>query len=120
MTQLEINKQKAKQLLSSEKFLKIEQHIESFPISNSKKASIWRDFLNGQIILGMFIQPEDITETQLSKIDEDIKERGVQAILDILSNHKMLSKNLSQLLRKKYNSELLEAKQIIHKQKFYS
>lgn len=119
MTKLEINKEKAKQLLSEDKFTKLDEHIESFPISQSKKASIWQDFLNGRIMLNMFIEPEDYDTQKLHEIDEDIKTRGSEAILDILSNHKMIPQNLTKLLRKKYAAELLEVKEVIHKRKYY-
>ena len=58
------------------------------------------------------------TQEEIDRIDEDIKSRGHQAILDILDKQMMLPANLKEHLRKKYTKELVEAKEIIHKKKY--
>ncbi len=118
MTKLKATKEKAKSLLDSEKFEKINNHIESIPISGTKKAAIWEEFLSGKMMLDIWIEPNDISDDELLKIDEDIKNRGYLAIVSILDNQMMISKNLKHHLRKKYTKELVEAKELIHKRKF--
>jgi len=117
-TRLEVAKEKAKSLLTPDKFEAIEKHINSFPVPGTKKADIWEGFLKGEMVLNTWVEPKDISETELSKIDEDIKERGTEAILAILNKQAMLPKNLRYHLRKKYLKELLEAKEVIHKKKY--
>lgn len=118
MTKLELAKEKAKSLLDNDKFEKINSHIESIPISGTKKASLWEEFLSGKMILNTWVEPDDISDDEISKIDEDIKSRGYLAIVNILDNKVMLPKNLKDHLRRKYTKELVEAKELIHKRKY--
>ena len=119
MTKLETAKTKAKSLLSEDKFDKIDEYINSIPISGTKKAQVWEDFLSGKMILNTWIEPTNLTPEELAKIDEDIKSRGSDAIINILDEQKMIPKNLKEHLRKKYTKELVEAKDIIHKKKYF-
>jgi hypothetical protein len=118
MTKLQTAREKAKEILSSDKFEQIDNHIESIGVSGTKKAQIWEDFLSGKMILDTWVEPTNLSDEELSKIDEDIKLRGKDAILDILNRQMMIPENLKVHLRRKYNKELVEAKEIIHKKKY--
>ena len=118
MTRLEIAKEKAKGLLSEEKFEQIDKYINSIPVAGTKKADLWENFLKGEMVLNTWVEPEPLTSEELTKIDDDIKERGVEAVLQIIDNQRMLPKNLKEHLRKKYSKELSEVKEIIHKRKY--
>ena len=118
MTKLQTAREKAKEILSSDKFEQIDNHIESIGVSGTKKAQIWEDFLSGKMILDTWVEPTNLSDEELSKIDEDIKLRGKDAILDILNRQMMSPENLKVHLRRKYNKELVEAKEIIHKKKY--
>lgn len=118
MTKLETAKEKAKSLLDNDKFEKINNHIESVPVSGTKKAALWEEFLNGKMILNTWVEPTNLSDEEISRIDKDIKSRGYLAILDILDNQIMIPENLVELLRKKYTKELVEAKESIHKRKY--
>ena len=119
MSKLEIAKEKAKEVLSTDTFEQIDNHINSIGVSGPKMAKIWEDFLSGKMILNTWVEPTNLSDEELSKIDEDIKSRGTDAILDILDKQMMIPKNLKTHLRKKYNKELVEAKEIIHKKKYF-
>ena len=119
MSKLEIAKEKAKEVLSTDTFEQIDNHINSIGVSGTKMAKIWEDFLSGKMILNTWIEPGNLSDEELSKIDEDIKSRGSEAIIDILDKQMMIPKNLKVHLRKKYNKELVEAKEIIHKKKYF-
>jgi hypothetical protein len=110
MTKLQTAREKAKEILSSDKFEQIDNHIESIGVSGTKKAQIWEDFLSGKMILDTWVEPTNLSDEELSKIDEDIKLRGKDAILDILNRQMMIPENLKVHLRRKYNKELVEAK----------
>ncbi len=118
MNRLETAKNIAKEKIGDQKFLKIDKYINSLGVSGSKKTKLWEDFLNGKMLMNTWIDPSDLSSEQLSKIDEDIKTRGTEAILDILDQQAMIPDNLKKHLRKKYLKELLEAKEIIHKKKY--
>lgn len=118
MSRLETAKNLAKEKLEASQFLKIDKYVNSIGVSGTKKAKLWEDFLNGKMIMNTWIDPSDLSSEQLSKIDEDIKTRGTEAILDILDQQIMIPDNLKKHLRKKYLKELLEAKEIIHKKKY--
>lgn len=118
MTKLETAKEKAKSLLDNDKFEKIDNHIESIPVSGTKKAALWEEFLSGKMILNTWVEPTNLSDEEISKVDEDIKSRGYLAILDILDTQIMIPKNLKDHLRKKYTKELVEAKELIHKRKY--
>lgn len=118
MNKLEILKEKARSIIPADKFESIDKWINSHPISNYKKAAMWKNFLSGEMMLDTWVEPEYLSDKEISKIEEDIKERGTDAILDIIDNQRMLPKNLKDLLRKKYSKELSEVKEIIHKRKY--
>lgn len=118
MSRLEIAREKAKGLLSENKFEQIDKYINSVPVKGTKKADLWENFLNGEMILNTWVEPTNCSDEELSKIDSDIKERGTDAILDILDKQMMLPENLRKHLRKNYLKELLEAKEIVHKRKY--
>ena len=118
MTRLETAKQKAKGLLSEGKFEQIDKYINSIPVPGTKKADLWENFLKGEMILNTWVEPDQISDEELLKIDNDIKERGKEAILQIIDNQRMLPKNLKEHLRRKYSKELSEVKEIIHKRKY--
>jgi hypothetical protein len=119
-TRLEAAKEKAKSMLKPDKFEAIDKHINSIPVPGTKKADLWENILKGEMILNTWIEPTNCSEEELSKIDIDIKERGTDAILDILDKQMMLPENLKKHLRKNYLKELLEAKEIVHKRKYSS
>lgn len=118
MSKLKVAKEKAKSLLDNDKFEKINSYIESIPISGTKKASLWEEFLSGKMILNTWVEPNDMSDEEISKIDEDIKNRGYLAILSILDNQMMIPENLKDHLRRRYTKELVEAKELIHKRKY--
>ena len=118
MTRLETAKQKAKGLLSESKFEEIDKYINSIPVPGTKKADLWENFLKGEMILNTWVEPTMLSNEELLKIDNDIKERGTEAILEIIDNQRMLPKNLKEHLRRKYSKELSEVKEIIHKRKY--
>ena len=118
MTRLEVAKEKAKSLISADKFEQIDKHINSFPIPGTKKADLWENFLKGEMVLNTWVEPTNCSDEELTKIDNDIKERGVEAVLQIIDNQRMLPKNLKEHLRKKYSKELSEVKEIVHKRKY--
>ena len=117
-SRLEVAREKVKGLLKHEKFEQIDKHISSLPVSGSKKADIWENFLKGEMVLDTWLEPESLSSEELSKVDDYIKERGTEAILDILDRHMMIPENLRVHLRKKYSKELSEVKEIIHKRKY--
>ena len=119
MSKLEVAKQKAKEKLTEDQFKLIDLHISTSGVSGTKQASLWEDFLSGKMILNTWVEPDNLTDEELSKIDEDIRLRGTDAILDILDKQMMIPENLKTHLRKKYNKELVEAKEIIHKAKYF-
>lgn len=118
MSRLENARQAAKEKLTESKFQEIDKYINSLGLPGTKKAKIWEDYLVGKMVMNTWIEPSDLSSEQLSKIDEDIKSRGTEAILDILDRQMMIPDNLKSHLRKKYLKELLEAKEIIHKKKY--
>lgn len=117
-SRLEIAREKAKSLLSGSKFEQIDKYINSIPVKGTKKADLWENFLKGEMVLNTWIEPTNCSDEELSKIDNDIKERGTEAILEILDNHMMIPENLRTHLRRKYSKELSELKEIIHKRKY--
>jgi len=118
MTRLEAAKEKAKGLLSEDKFEQIDKYINSIPVPGTKKADLWENFLKGEMILDTWVEPTMLSDEELLKIDNDIKERGVVAVLEIIDNQRMLPSNLKDHLRRKYAKELSEVKEIIHKRKY--
>jgi hypothetical protein len=118
MTRLEAAKEKAKGLLSEDKFEQIDKYINSIPLPGTKKADLWENFLKGEMILNTWVEPTMLSNEELLKIDNDIKERGVVAILEIIDHQRMLPNNLKEHLRRKYAKELSEVKEIIHKRKY--
>ena len=118
MTRLEKAKEKAKSLLTENKFEEIDKYINSIPVPSTKKADLWENFLKGEMILNTWVEPNQLSNEELLKIDIDIKERGKEAILQIIDNQRMLPSNLKEHLRKKYTKELSEVKEIIHKRKY--
>jgi len=118
MTRLEAAKEKAKGLLSEDKFEQIDKYINSIPVPGTKKADLWENFLKGEMILDTWVEPTMLSDEELLKIDNDIKERGVVAVLEIIDNQRMLPGNLKDHLRRKYAKELSEVKEIIHKRKY--
>ena len=118
MTRLETAKEKAKSLISADKFEQIDKYINSIPVPGTKKADLWENFLKGEMILNTWVEPTQLSDGELLKIDNDTKERGVEAVLEIIDNQRMLPKNLKEHLRKKYTKELSEVKEIIHKRKY--
>ena len=118
MTRLETAKEKAKSLLTENKFEEIDKYINSIPVPGTKKADLWENFLKGEMILNTWVEPTQLSNEELLKIDNDIKERGVLAVLEIIDNQRMLPSNLKEHLRKKYTKELSEVKEIIHKRKY--
>lgn len=118
MSKLEIVKQKAKLILKPELFEQIDNYINSIPAPGTKKASVWEDFLAGKMILNKWVEPTNLSTEEIKKIDDDIKNRGSDAILDIIDEQMMLPKNLKEHLRKKYTKELSEVKEIIHNKKY--
>ena len=119
MNRLEIVKQKAKEKLTEDQFKLLDIHISTSGVSGSKQANLWEDVLNGKMILNTWIEPDNLSDEELTKIDNDIESRGTEAILDILDKQMMIPDNLKTLLRKKYNKQLVEAKEIIHKKKYF-
>jgi len=121
MSKLETVKERAKSKLTSENFELMDNYIGSMPLSGTKKASIWEEVLEGKMFPNIInpVIPDDISNEELSKIDEDIKLRGKDAILDILDKQMMIPENLKSHLRKKYNKELVEVKEVIHKRKYF-
>jgi len=118
MTRLETAKEKAKSLLTENKFEEIDKYISSIPVPGTKKADLWENFLKGEMILNTWVEPTQLSNEELLKIDNDIKERGVLAVLEIIDNQRMLPSNLKEHLRRKYAKELSEVKEIIHKRKY--
>lgn len=118
MTRLEIAREKAKGLLSESKFEEIDKYINSIPVPGTKRADLWENFLKGEMILNTWVEPTNCSDEEISKIDKDIKERGKDAILELIDNQRMLPKNLREHLRRKYSKELSEIKEIIHKRKY--
>lgn len=118
MNRLETAREKAKGLLSESKFVEIDKYINSIPVKGIKKADLWENFLNGEMILNIWVEPTSCSDEELLKIDSDVKKRGIDSILDIIDNQRMLPENLRKHLRKNYLKELLEAKEIIHKRKY--
>jgi hypothetical protein len=118
MTKLQTAREKAKEILSSSKFEQIDKYIESIGVPGTKKAQIWEDFLSGKMILDTWVEPTNLSDEELYKIDEDIKLRGTDAIMDILDKQMMIPENLKVHLRKKYSKELSEVKTIIHDRKY--
>jgi len=120
MSKLEEVKERAKVKLTPENFESMDNYIGSMPLSGTKKASIWEEVLEGKMFSNINnpVVPDDISNEELLKIDEDIKLRGKDAILDILDKQMMIPENLKSHLRRKYNKELVEAKEIIHKRKY--
>lgn len=118
MTRLETAKEKAKSLLTENKFEEIDKYINSIPVPGTKKADLWENFLKGEMILNTWVEPTQLSNEELLKIDNDIKERGTEAILEIIDHQRMLPSNLKEHLRKKYTKELSEVKEIIHKRKY--
>ena len=119
MSRLEIVKQKAKEKLTEDQFKLLDIHISTSGVSGSKQANLWEDVLNGKMILNTWIEPDNLSDEELTKIDNDIESRGTEAILDILDKQMMIPDNLKTLLRKKYNKQLVEAKEIIHRKKYF-
>ena len=119
MNRLEIVKQKAKEKLTEDQFKLLDIHISTSGVSGSKQANLWEDVLNGKMILNTWIEPDNLSDEELTKIDNDIESRGTEAILDILDKQMMIPDNLKTLLRKKYNKQLVEAKEIIHRKKYF-
>jgi hypothetical protein len=121
MSKLEEVREKAKIKLTLENFELMENYIDSMSLSGTKKASIWKEVLEGKIFPNIIdpVVPDDISNEELSKIDENIRLRGKDAILDILDKQMMIPDNLKSHLRKKYTKELVEAKEIIHKRKYF-
>lgn len=117
-TRLEVAREKAKGLLSEAKFEQIDRYINSIPVKGTKRADIWEKFLKGEMVLNTWIEPTNCSDEELLKVDNDIKERGINAILDILDNQMMIPENLRVHLRKKYSKQLSEVKEIIHKRKY--
>jgi len=70
------------------------------------------------MILNTWVEPTMLSNEELLKIDNDIKERGVVAVLEIIDHQRMLPSNLKEHLRRKYSKELSEVKEIIHKRKY--
>lgn len=118
MNRLEIAREKAKSLLSQTKFEEIDKYINSVPVKGTKKADLWENFLKGEMILNTWVEPTNCSDEELLKIDNDIKERGKEAILELIDNQRMLPKNLRDHLRRRYSKELSEIKEIIHKRKY--
>jgi hypothetical protein len=118
MTRLETAKEKAKCLISADKFEQIDKYINSIPVAGTKKADLWENFLKGEMILNTWVEPTQISDEELLNIDNDIKKRGTESILEIIDNQRMLPGNLKEHLRKKYSKELSEVKEIIHKRKY--
>ena len=118
MSRINIAREKAKGLLSESKFEEIDKYINSIPVPGTKKADLWENFLKGEMILNTWIDPTNCSDEDIMKINEDIKERGKEAILELIDNQRMLPKNLREHLRRNYSKELSEIKEIIHRRKF--
>ena len=118
MTRLKKAKEKARNLITEDKFEQIDKYINSIPVPGTKKSDLWENFLKGEMLLDTWVEPNELSEKELLKIDNDIKERGNDAILEIIDNQRMLPSNLKEHLRKKYTKELSEVKEIVHKRKY--
>jgi len=96
MSKLEEVKERAKVKLTPENFESMDNYIGSMPLSGTKKASIWEEVLEGKMFSNINnpVVPDDISNEKLLKIDEDIKLRGKDAILDILDKKMMIPENL--------------------------
>jgi hypothetical protein len=117
-TRLEAAREKAKSVLTQNKFEEIDKWISSIPVKGTKKADLWENFLKGEMVLNTWVEPDPISDSELSRIDRDIKKRGLEAILEILDKQVMLPANLKAHLRKNYTKELLQAKETIWSKKY--